>query len=52
METVQIIVTILVFVVIAWWALTANFDACDECNHNCRQGRDCPRRNQDKKEKT
>jgi uncharacterized membrane protein YwzB len=41
---IEIIITVGVFVVIVWWAASANFDACDECNYDCRQGRDCPAR--------
>lgn len=31
-----------VFGVIVWWARNAVFDACEECNYDCKQGRECP----------
>jgi hypothetical protein len=44
MTLLEVLLYVGVFVVIVWWAANANFDACDECNHDCRQGRDCPNR--------
>jgi hypothetical protein len=39
---IEIIITIGVFIGAIWWACTANFDACEGCNHDCDQGRRCP----------
>jgi len=44
MTLLEVLLYVGVFVVIVWWAARANFDACDECNYDCRQGRDCPNR--------
>jgi len=44
MTLLEVLLYVGVFVVIVWWAWAANFDACDECNHDCNQGRDCPAR--------
>ena len=40
----EILILIAVAGVIIWWAHTAVFDACEKCNYDCRQGRDCPHR--------
>ena len=29
-----------------WVAGKIDFDSCDECDYNCNQGRDCPRKKQ------
>jgi hypothetical protein len=42
MNITEILITIGLFAGAIWWACTANFDACDECNYDCNQGRDCP----------
>lgn len=42
MTTGEVLIMIGVFGVIAWWAHNAVFDACAECNYDCKQGRECP----------
>lgn len=33
-----------VYVAFLWWAQETMYDACEECNYDCSQGRNCPRR--------
>ena len=42
MNITEILITIGVFACAIWWACTANWGACDSCNHDCDQGRRCP----------
>jgi hypothetical protein len=44
MTLLEVLLYVGVFVVIVWWAANANFAPCEKCNHDCRQGRDCPNR--------
>jgi hypothetical protein len=37
----EILLHVAVFAVLVWWAANANFSPCDECDFECRQGRDC-----------
>ena len=46
MNIAEIFITIGLFVGAIWWARTANFDACEGCNYDCNQGRDCPSKKQ------
>ena len=32
---------VLVFGVIMWWAWTADFSSCNDCDQDCNQGRNC-----------
>lgn len=44
MTFLEIIIYAAVFAIVVWWALNANFAPCDECDYDCRQGRDCPKK--------
>lgn len=40
----EILTIIIAAGAVGWWAHSAVFDACEECNYDCNQGRDCPNR--------
>jgi hypothetical protein len=44
MNITEIIITIGLFAGAIWWAWTANWDACNSCDYDCDQGRNCPAR--------
>jgi hypothetical protein len=51
MTLAEILIPIAVLIGAIWWAFTGNWGACEECNYNCRQGRNCPlRKTKDKEE--
>ena len=44
MTILEVLIYAVVFAVVVWWAMNANFTPCEKCNYDCRQGRDCPNR--------
>jgi len=44
MNISEILITVGLFAGAIWWAWTANWDACDSCDYDCDQGRNCPAR--------
>ena len=47
MSYVDLSLFVVGLVAVIWWVMSANFSSCDECDHNCNQGRNCPRRKKD-----
>jgi hypothetical protein len=44
MNISEILITVGLFVGALWWVWVADWDACEKCDYDCNQGRDCPER--------